>query len=132
MTNLINKNAGNHPLANFHTSGHWSDDWTGNGHTTDTDPTRKGWKVKKVKNHPELVVLGLVVEGRQQVGCASIRQLGDKMDVVVYVFETPAEVVEAFDNDGIEGMYHMIPSVSGWGLAVIRLIEAEVEMMARL
>ena len=118
----------------FNTTTRWFEFWAGNGHTIDTDPTRKGWKVKQVRGRKDqLVIMGRVVDGKQLAGCASILPLSDgRLDVAIYEDLTPKEVLDTWANgDYIDCPYFQIKDVSGWGLAVISRIEADLAWLAK-
>ena len=105
----------------------WHNDWMarnawGNGHTLDTDPTRKGWKAMPAySGQTDLWLLGQ----RGVAGCATIRQVGDQLDVAVY-YETPEQVVAWLRELGphCDAAYFQVSVTPGYGLKVINRIEA--------
>jgi len=99
----------------------WMGVW-GGGHTRETDPTMNGWKAKPViKERPDVLMIG-------QPGkpvCATVIRLKDRLDVAVYL-ETPKEIAEAFKGDRVpDARFVPVADVSGFGLAVIREIQAD-------
>lgn len=101
----------------------------GNGHTVDTDPTRKGWRLRQAGRDPDVVLVG-----RANVeGCFSVRPLEDGgLDVAIYL-DTPQYVVRTWkEGCYCDASYHEIASVDGWGLECIRLLEAKQAAIAAI
>lgn len=105
----------------FTVDGRWWKDLWGGGHTTETDPTRRGWQARKTGT------AGCIIVGRSNVkGCFSAMQLTSCVDVCVYDDKTPQEVAEAFKiGEGPDGVYTQVPDIPGWALGPIQAIEAD-------
>src|SRR4051794_4522085 len=100
---------------------HAHDAW-GNGHTPQTDPTRQGWRCRPAWDGGPLLIGPKGIKG-----CATLVPLSDgEWDVAVYDDSTPEEVIAARCNTGLVAAYHTVRNTSGFGLAVIRLIAAEM------
>ena len=102
----------------------------GGGHTRETDPARKGWRVRAEAEGPRGTVYLIGQRGRP--GCATARLVGSdftgwEWDVGIY-WETPAEVSRYVTGEGpfCDARFVQTADVPGWGLEVIREIEDEV------
>ena len=106
----------------------------GNGHTVETDPTQRGWRIKALKAiSPETVLIGQ----RGIPGCAICTPPWEGEahgNVFVQILqETPNEVSRLASKSGFEAIAHLTDPAtdmepeekSGWGLAVVRAIEQE-------
>ena len=110
----------------------------GSGHTIETDPTQRGWLCRKAWPMKPGCTHQVLMLGRRGVaGCATIIRCRDVLsggailDVAVY-WETPEAVRDSVIQTGKNqhnAVYRQIPDVPGWGLEVIRLIEAERRTM---
>lgn len=99
----------------------------GNGHTRETDPMLKGWRVvTPYPQRPELLMIG-----RKGVkGCATILPLPDeRLDVAIY-YNTPKEVVDK-GSMGLDPKFVQINNHFGWGLEVLREIQKDVEILSQ-
>ena len=92
----------------------------GGGHTLETDPTRKGWRCREVTP-------GRFLVGRPgKEGCASFVWCRDGWDVGVYHMP-PAEAHKHLkEGEGVDAHYVEVGNHSGFGLDIIREIEAEL------
>ena len=108
-----------HPQQQWNNTSPW-----GGGHTIETDPTRKGWKMRANSVHCA------VVGQPGKPGCASVMRMGDnQLDVALYE-ETPNEVSEQLKTGFVDAvMYVAAPNCPGWALTIIDLIE---EVRARM
>ena len=95
----------------------------GGGHTTETDPTRRGWKFRAQG--------ACVLFGRKGIkGCFSAMSLGDgRLDVALYEDHTPREVSEWLkkergNREELDPLYKQVHSTSGWALFFIQVLEA--------
>lgn len=92
----------------------------GGGHTTETDPTRKGWRL--VASSHQLAVIGQ----KGVKGCASVMPLSDgRLDVAYHDEAKPEELAARFSkNERVGGDgYLPVDGIPGWGLLVIEEIE---------
>lgn len=92
----------------------------GNGHTPQTDPARQGWRCRQAWADGPLLL------GRKGVkGCATLVWHDEGVwDVGVYANSTPEEVIAARANVGLVDGFFEVDDRPGFGLAVIRLIDA--------
>lgn len=123
----------------FTTNTNWWWDLWGGGHTPDTIPTSRGWRVRALKKGSHVVLVG-----RPGVeGCFSaifVRQsrhpdgflIGKSyIDVAIYA-ETPEEVANRLNGgNAIDCPYHQLDTCPGWGLEAIRLVEADQAELAK-
>jgi hypothetical protein len=92
----------------------------GNGHTTKTDPTLAGWRVRRVFPGREIWLVGR----KGVAGCASIWvRPGRGLDVALYD-EEPAVVDAALrSRKTLDCKYVEMPDHSGIGLRIIQEIK---------
>ena len=89
----------------------------------ETDPLHLGWRCHLLKfdKGPRTWLMGQ----RGIVGCASIRYLGDDLDVALYL-EKPEEVAKGLkENEPYDAVYKRVKQYPGCGLEIIRLIEED-------
>ena len=103
----------------------------GVGHTLETDPTRKGWRCREVK--PSHVPGHFLVGRPGQEGCASIHRIRDVWHVGIYLM-SPAEAHKLIKEIGgfLDAHWVEVNDIPGFGLDIIREIEAEVLRYARI
>jgi len=95
----------------------------GGGHTHETDPTRRGWRLRAVSTN--LAIIGR----RGKPGCISVMPIsGGQFDVAWYE-EDPATVDANLrqpreDRDNLDPIYVPVAAVPGWALRFIERIEA--------
>lgn len=94
----------------------------GGGHTRETDPTRRGWRIRAISAE-------LAVVGRPGVlGCLSVRRMGDgRLDIAMYDEVFPREVdqqLRAKRSTEADAFYVGSPT-PGWALPFIRELEAQ-------
>ncbi len=100
----------------------------GGGHTVDTDPTKKGWRCRRIGMEKRTVWL---VGQKGVKGCATLVDIGrGEWDAAIYA-EDPA-LIDLSLRQGRVGPHHgavykTVPNVSGFGLKVIELIEEDRE-----
>lgn len=119
------KNFAISPLSAWAASGPW-----GGGHSADTDPTRKGWRVIPQKGNTNLAVLGQA----GVPGCASVLFLEGTETLGVGIHSLAPDVISSMYTAAHAGPltlskmvvadeYVSIGYIPGWGLEVIALIE---------
>ena len=92
--------------------------WAGSGHTAETDPCKRGWRLRPIRSKSCIQLLGR----RGANGCFTIRVMHDgKLDVAYYL-ETPEEVISA--DCHLDAQYICVEYTSGWALPHIRQAEA--------
>ncbi len=97
----------------------------GGGHTHETDPTRRGWRIRPVKENRK----GAILFGRPgKPGCFSVVSLSDgELDIAMY--DGRPEDVSDYLRTGqhCEGSwdpdYHEAKNISGWALEFVQEIE---------
>ena len=101
--------------------------WAGGGHTTETDPTRRGWRLLPLRGNPDVCVLG----SKSCSGCFSIRRMTDGgLDVAYYTEDGPQAVAKVLNEGGyLDAQYVLIEESWGWGLQLIEQAEAEVRYL---
>lgn len=94
----------------------------GSGHTRETDPIKGGWRCRVMPGgRPGTYLIGQ--EGK--AGCATIRPWkGGEWDVAIYL-EAPDEVRHSFFRGHCDARFVQVADVPGFGLEIIREIEAE-------
>ena len=103
------------PLSTWSATSPW-----GGGHTAETDPTRKGWRL--VASSHQLAVIGQ----KGVKGCASVMPLSDgRFDVAYYDDSKPEEIAARFaKGERVSGDgFTQVTESPGWGLAVIEEID---------
>ena len=94
----------------------------GNGHTTATDPMRRGWRARYIKGCERVLLVG--IQGIE--GCFSMVPGSKKLHIAAYL-ETPETVAKAKrQGDYVDANYHTLADASGWGLEAIRLLREEM------
>jgi len=94
----------------------------GGGHTMETDPTKKGWIAKRLKEGSDILLVGR----RGVEGCFSV-DLWDsgQIDVAVYL-DTPEYVAaNAKMGRNTDAWFFQMDMYPGWALACIRILEQE-------
>jgi len=91
----------------------------GNGHTLETDPTKRGWRLRAMSGQ-------LAVIGRTGVpGCLSVVPFDGQYDVAHYDELTPEEAWKRLKAGSIVAdAYQRVGNHSGWALSLIQEIEA--------
>lgn len=109
-------------LREFTSSVRWWDGMWGNGHTADTDPTRRGWRARPSKPGSDVLVIG--IPGK--AGCFSVMRLSDqKADVAVYDDLTPGELVTRLGTRTAHAdRYVGIDLAVGWFLEIVGKLDA--------
>ena len=99
----------------------WWDQIWGNGHTLQTDPTKRGWRARLLKEGSKTLLVGR--PGKE--GCFSVEQWPDGiLDVAIY-YDTPKYVKEALlEGVGLDAKYKQTKDICGWGLPFIIECEA--------
>jgi len=94
----------------------------GGGHTTDSDPSTRGWKYRGQGKDEYVLVLG-----RKGVkGCMSAIFLSDYLEVAVYDELTPIELSRALETrSAYADAYVRTSPTPGWALPLIQQIERE-------
>lgn len=94
----------------------------GNGHTVDTDPTKKGWFCKRILGRPAGTEDAWVVGQPGKNGCATIMLVdaGKMLDVAMYD-QPPSAVCSSGQLEA--GKFVQLPAIPGSGLMVIEAIQ---------
>jgi hypothetical protein len=92
----------------------------GSGHTLETDPTKKGWKIRSLYKGSEVWLIGR--PGIQ--GCATAQYtVGGQIGIKLFPEATPLEV--ATGKTQMHAEYDMVrPDISGWALYILDKLEA--------
>lgn len=102
----------------------WALSIWGGGHTRETDPSQKGWRVRPLTKGNSIVLVGR----RGVEGCFSVQPMleGD-LDIALYQ-ETP-EQVAAMKAAGeyVDAVFHSVPNTPGWGLTAIELLGEDMK-----
>ena len=117
-------------LKNFTTSNRWWDFLWGNGHTLETDPTRRGWRAALSRKGGSVLIVGR----RGIRGCFSVMTFDRydyeamefirKLDVAIYDDLTPEEVAQQVNvGRAVADEYREVDSISGWILPFIQEME---------
>jgi len=97
--------------------------WTGGGHTIDTDPTKRGWRLKPS-------IEGFYILGNMSCStCFSIQRMdNDILDVVTYEETTPRDIDKqlrgAKSGACYNPIFQKVRDIPGWALPLIRFAEA--------
>lgn len=115
--------------------------WLGNGHTVDTDPTKRGWRMWNIAADPKRNTFEVVLVGRKgKEGCFVASMCDDgAICVIPHAFDLTDHVREVLvtgkNPHGVEGgvvqyiggryneMGGLTPLHSGWALPIIAEIE---------
>lgn len=92
----------------------------GSGHTIETDPTKRGWRMVAISEH-------LAVIGQKGVpGCISVMPLGrNELDVAIYDELKPEELDRQLREGTVYAdLFRQTTIHSGWALQFIEEIEA--------
>lgn len=96
--------------------------WTGGGHTAETDPTKKGWRAVAFSKGSSFVLIG-----RKGVpGCFSARLMSDgRIDVAIYDEAVPETAVAALDAKELYAdVFRQVHGTPGWALEFIQELES--------
>ena len=111
--------------ADTHALPTWVILWTGNCPNR-FDPVARGWRLKPIKNRPEIYLLCRRFQDTWHSGCACIRHsTGNNLDVDMYDAIHPSKVMDVISRgDTIHCTQGMIVAdVPGWALSIIRMLE---------
>lgn len=110
----------NKKLKEFTVPTNW---WTGviwgNGHTTETDPSLNGWRVRRY-------VGDALLAGRPAIkGCFTARPMSDgvHLDVGIYKDLTPEEFFDDKNYARSNCVYKQVERCSGWGLEILDILK---------
>ena len=92
----------------------------GGGHTLETDPTRRGWRLRPQPGNPELAVIGR--PGKK--GCLSAMFLSGGVDVATYDDLDPKTLSERLKLGKVPAdAFKLVPAIPGWVLEFVWDIE---------
>lgn len=124
--------------------------WWGHGHTRETDPTQRGWRIRPIsfpKPEPEGARAVWLMGRRGVAGCASImiheRYPGGPVELDVAIYDEDPKTIEQFIltpheervakyDYAIQPSYDFAPAVSGAGLMIVREIERRAVQRAEI
>lgn len=92
----------------------------GGGHTIETDPTRRGWRIK---SQGQVAIVGRF----GQKGCMSVVTVSGGYDVGTYEDLAPEELSKLFysGEQVIADGYRTVSEHSGWALPFIHELESD-------
>jgi len=97
----------------------------GGGHTTETDPMRKGWRACYSGSNKRVLLVGK----KDVEGCFSMVPMEKDLSLAFYL-ETPEYVNKNINNEEYtDASYEVVPDVPGWGLKAIEILKKEMRSL---
>jgi len=105
---------------------HRSTPWAGSGHTTATEPARRGWRLRPCGGPGPFGARTWILSRAGLNRCFTIEKIGGALDVAYYL-ESARIVVETISTGGtLDAQYVQVIEAPGWALRFIQQAEAKV------